>query len=596
MPPDIYYIQRLTELQSALEVNLQKKRLLGWSRFAAVVILITGIYFLLPLGWVYVSITALLLLIVFSKLIFADLHNKNAIENTRYLITINEDEQKALAHKYYHFADGLDHTPKEHLYANDLDIFGRASLFQYINRTGSEMGSEKLAGWLLQPADVTTLQLRQSAIKELSTATEWRQQLQAFGKQKKIQKITQQRLQQWLNEPSNAFTAVYWSWLKYVIPGIMLIIIALNIAGLIPYQIRNMALLASGIIAYFIAKKTAPIYLHLSKMVGELEVLAGSIGQIEKLNGKSDLLVQMQTQFLQKDNAASVALKQLKAILERLDLRINPVVYIPLSLLLQWDLQQVIALQKWKKRNHQHALKWFDTLAAFEALSSFSTLSFNHPQWCFPIFKKEHFFIEGINAGHPLINAAKRVNNDILINERGEIMLITGSNMAGKSTYLRSIGINVVLAMAGSPVCADTFCLSPVQIISSMRIADNLEESTSTFYAELKKLKTVIDKVNEGAHVFILLDEILRGTNSLDRHTGSVALLKQLIKKQAAGIIATHDVELAQLKDSYPSNILNFHFDAQVNNEELYFDYKLKSGVCESLNASILMKKIGIEL
>ena len=235
-------------------------------------------------------------------------------------------------------------------------------------------------------------------------------------------------------------------------------------------------------------------------------------------------------------------------------------------------------------------------LAQFEALSSLATLSFNHPKWCFPIFNQPHFFIDGRQVGHPLINAAKRVDNDILINSKGEIMLITGSNMAGKSTYLRSIGINVVLAMAGSPVCAESFGLSPVQIISSMRIADNLEESTSTFYAELKKLKTVIDLVNEGAPIFILLDEILRGTNSLDRHTGSVALLKQLIKKDAAGIIATHDVELAKLKDSYPENILNYHFDAQVSNDELYFDYKLKAGVCESLNASILMKKIGIEL
>ena len=168
--------------------------------------------------------------------------------------------------------------------------------------------------------------------------------------------------------------------------------------------------------------------------------------------------------------------------------------------------------------------------------------------------------------------------------------------MAGKSTYLRSIGVNTVLAMAGAPVCATTFTLSPVQIISSMRIADNLEESTSTFYAELKKLKAIIDKVNAGEKIFILLDEILRGTNSLDRHTGSVALVKQLIKHKAACIIATHDVELAKLKDSYPSNILNFHFDAQVSNDELYFDYQLKNGVCESLNASILMKKIGIEL
>ena len=175
-------------------------------------------------------------------------------------------------------------------------------------------------------------------------------------------------------------------------------------------------------------------------------------------------------------------------------------------------------------------------------------------------------------------------------------MLITGSNMAGKSTYLRSIGVNVVLAMAGAPVCAAKFLLSPVTIISSMRIADNLEESTSTFYAELKKLKTIIDKVNAGEKIFILLDEILRGTNSLDRHTGSEALIKQMIKHKAACIIATHDIELAKLQQTYPQNILNYHFDVQVSNEELYFDYVLKEGICTSLNASILMKKIGIEL
>ena len=175
-------------------------------------------------------------------------------------------------------------------------------------------------------------------------------------------------------------------------------------------------------------------------------------------------------------------------------------------------------------------------------------------------------------------------------------MLVTGSNMAGKSTYLRSIGVNTVLAMAGGPVCAVTFTISPVQLLSSMRISDNLEESTSTFYAELKKLKAIIDKVNAGEKVFILLDEILRGTNSLDRHTGSAALIKQLIQHKATAVIATHDLGLADIINTFPENILNFHFDVQVNNEELYFDYKLKTGVCTSLNASILMKKIGIEL
>ena len=595
MLPELFYTQKLIELKQTLQYRLKKRNLFGWSRFVMVA-LIACTYFLLPLGWIVVATTIIGLLVVFTRLIYADLKNKTTIENIRNLIIINEEEQKALAHNYFHFADGSEHTPKVHLYANDLDIFGRASLFQYLNRTGSQMGSAMLAEWLLNPANTETIHSRQKAIKELAAATEWRQQLQAFGKQKQIQTATQQRLQNWLYEPEQHFTLKSWAAIRFILPAIMLTIIALNIFDIIPYQIRNMALLASAVIAYFIAQKTALIYHHLSKIVEEVDVLAGSVNLIEKTTFKSELLVTMQTQFVQKHHSASLALKHLKGIVERLDLRINPVVFIPLSLLLQWDLQQVLTLQKWKKNNKEHALKWFDMLAQFEALSSLATLSFNHPQWSFPIFRPNHFFIEAIQMGHPLINAAKRINNDLLINNKGEIMLVTGSNMAGKSTYLRSIGINVVLAMAGAPACAAAFCLSPVQIISSMRIADNLEESTSTFYAELKKLKTVIDKVNAGEKVFILLDEILRGTNSLDRHTGSEALLKQLIKKQAAGIIATHDVELAQLKDNYPSNILNFHFDAQVSNEELYFDYKLKTGVCESLNASILMKKIGIEL
>ena len=596
MLPANYYTERIAVLEQQLQQLLKKKSILGWLRFAVVALLIGAIYFLLSLGWMYVAIAASLLLIAFTRLLFTDLRNKSNIENTRHLIAINEDELKALAHNYFHFPIGIEHTPKEHLYANDLDIFGRASLYQYINRTGSEMGGGVLANWLLNPADTNTLQQRQNAVKELTDTTEWRQQLQAFAKDKKIQTATQQRLQQWLNEADQFSSRKYWGWLRFVLPAIILTIIALNIAGIVPYQIRNMTLLLFAIIAYFFAKKAAPVHLHLSKMVSELEVLADSVELIEQHNFKSDLLAQMQSLFLQKNYTSSKALKELKKILERLDLRFNPVVFVPLAILFQWDLQQVLSLEKWKQRHHENAPQWFEMLAQFEALSSLATLSFNHPQWCFPVFKQPHFFIEGRQIGHPLINVAKRVDNDILVNSKGEIMLITGSNMAGKSTYLRSIGINVVLAMAGSPVCAESFGLSPVQIISSMRIADNLEESTSTFYAELKKLKTVIDLVNEGAPIFILLDEILRGTNSLDRHTGSVALLKQLIKKDAAGIIATHDVELAKLKDSYPENILNYHFDAQVSNDELYFDYKLKAGVCESLNASILMKKIGIEL
>lgn len=596
MRPGEYYKQRLITLGNELDLLNKKKSLLGWLRFGAIVSIAATWYFIYPYGLWYAVGLSVLLMILFTRLVFADLKNNTAIEHHKYLVIINEDELKALDHDYYHLANGNEFIPKEHFYANDLDIFGHASLYQYINRTTSEPGSATLAGWLLKPADTDTVNNRQAAVKELLSKTEWRQQLQALGAAKKIQHATQTRLQLWFEEDERFINKKYWLVLRYLIPAIVVTVIVLNITDVLNNYVRNYCLLGSALLAFYISKKVTPLHQQVSKMSDELEVLADSMKLIEETDFRSGYLQDLQKQFKQQEEKASSQLNLLKKILERLDLRFNFVVFIPLDVLFQWDLQQAIALERWKKYNHHHVLSWFTALGEFEAVNSLSTLSFNHPEWCFPGFKEQHFFIEGKEIGHPLIRAEKCVNNFLKIEHSGELMLVTGSNMAGKSTYLRSIGINTVLAMAGAPVCAKYFCVSPVQVISSMRIADNLEESTSTFYAELKKLKTIIDKVNNNERVFILLDEILRGTNSLDRHTGSAALIKQLIRHKAAGIIATHDVELAQLKDEFPGNILNYHFDVQVSNEELYFDYRLKEGICTSLNASILMKKIGIEL
>lgn len=596
MQPAAYYTQRLENLGSDLKTLLRKRSRLAWFRFATVVLLAAAVYFLLPIGWPYVLTACILLVIVFTRLLFTDLANKSAIEHTGFLISINENELKALQHAYYQFADGNEYMPKEHAYANDLDILGHASLYQYLNRTCSDMGSSTLVSWLLNPSDEKIILLRQAAVKELAAQTAWRQKLQAYGAAKKIQAATLTRLQQWFKEEDRFINNKLWLWLRYLLPAIMLTVIALNMADVVNNYVRNYFLLASALFALYMSKKVTPLHQQVSKMTDELDVLKDSIQLIEQTTFDAEFLQHLQLPFSQQNEKASAKLNRLKKILERLDLRFNFLVFIPLDILLQWDLQQAIALEKWKRQNKEDVLHWFDALGGFEATGSLATLAFNNPAWCYPVFKEAHFSMEGKNMGHPLIPAEKRVNNPVKIDKAGELMLVTGSNMAGKSTYLRSIGINTILAMAGAPVCADDFCLSPVQIISSMRIADNLEESTSTFYAELKKLKTIIDKVNNNEKVFILLDEILRGTNSLDRHTGSVALIKQLIKHQAAGIIATHDVELAKMKEAYPANILTHHFDVQVSNDELYFDYRLKDGICNSLNASILMKKIGIEL
>lgn len=596
MPTVEFYKQRLGLLQTDLALLLKRKSMLGWLRFTAIISAAAGFYFLLPYGIGYAFIPVALLLMLFTRLVLADQKNKSSINHVKALVQINEDELNAIANNYYHFKDGSGHIPKEHPYANDLDIFGHASVFQFMNRTNSDMGSATLASWLSNPGSHEMILKRQDAVKELSAQTAWRQELQAFGATEKIQKTTTDRLEKWFTEDYNFIKKKYWLFAAYLVPLIVFTVLILNFTEILNNYTRNYFLLAAALVAFYISKKVTPLHQQVSKMTDELEVLNRSINLIEQTNFTSSCLQELQKQFIRDSYTASTQINGLKKILERLDLRFNFVVFIPLDILLQWDLQQVIALERWKQHNHQYAMNWFKVLGEFEAISSIATISFNHPQWCFPLLKEDHFFIEGKEVGHPLIKADKCVNNPLKIEHKGELMLVTGSNMAGKSTYLRSIGVNTVLAMAGAPVCAAYFCLSPVQIVSSMRIADNLEESTSTFYAELKKLKTIIDKVNNNEKVFILLDEILRGTNSLDRHTGSAALIKQLIKHNAACIIATHDIELAKLKEDYPANILNYHFDVQVSNDELYFDYRLKEGICTSLNASILMKKIGIEL
>ena len=593
--PEIFYSTKKDRLISEMAMLLNKKSMLGWTRFVAMILILGSIYLAVNIHLAWLSAT-LILLTIFVRLVYADTDNRRRITHTRHLLQATEDEQAALTGKFHHFNDGSVHKPHDHYYANDIDLFGRSSLFQYINRTQSEMGSATLADWLLQPASEATILQRQEAVKELAAMPDWGQQLQALGREQKISNDTKMRLNAWMQDPGEFLKNNLWRVLQYAVPGALILVILLNIAGTVNYAFRNYCLLASAILAYYMAKKVAPILSQVEKMADELSVLSDSIQLIEKTNFKSPLLQQLHATYQIKNGFASGELKQLKNILARMEYRLNPIVFIPLAVLFQWDLQQVIALEKWKRRNQQNIVAWFDDLGNFEAICSLATLHFNHPDWCFPELLPNHFSIEGGDLGHPLIHPGKRVNNYIKIDAAGEIMLVTGSNMAGKSTYLRSIGINVVLAMTGSVACAERFALSPVQLITSMRIADNLEENTSTFYAELKKLKTVIEKVNEKEKVFILLDEILRGTNSLDRHTGSVALVKQLIKHQAVGIIATHDIDLAQLKKAYPSNVLNYHFDAQVSNDELFFDYKLKEGICNSINASILMKKIGIEL
>ncbi len=594
--PGEYYLTRKSILQKNLLILQRKKTGFGIWRLGNILLVIAAIYFLSSFGWYYAAVASVVLLFIFVRLVYADLRNRDEIKHVNHLIKIQEDELLALQGKYYHFDDGEILKPHDHFYANDMDVLGHASLYQYTNRTSSEQAGEKLAGWLLSAASVTDIKSRQTAVKELAKNQEWGQNLQATGREKMISTGMQKRLEGWMKQPTVFLQFTMWKWLRFILPAIMLTVSALVIFDYLSMNTFYIFLFIFAVIAYQINKIVSPIHQQLDKTAEELGVLSLQIKIIENAAFKAPLLDGIVKTYSSDGLKASGKIKKLSKILDRLDLRYDMVLSAPLNLFLMWNLQQVLDLEKWKMNNQENIEHWFDQLAEMECLHSFATLHFNHPHWTWPDIKEDYFSAEAKELGHPLIPENKRVTNDLSIDSRGKIMLVTGSNMGGKSTYLRSIGVNIILAMAGAPVCASYFSLSHVQLLSSMRVADNLEESTSTFYAELKKLQLIIEKVNAGEKVFVLLDEILRGTNSHDRHTGSVALVKQFIKQKAAAILATHDIELAGIVNDYPDEILNYHFDVQVQGEELFFDYKLKSGICTSMNASILMKKIGIEI
>ncbi|MCF8366649.1 MAG: hypothetical protein K9H16_12750 [Bacteroidales bacterium] len=261
-----------------------------------------------------------------------------------------------------------------------------------------------------------------------------------------------------------------------------------------------------------------------------------------------------------------------------------------------WDILQARRLENWRNTHRDDVEEWFEILAYFDSLSSLACFWYNHPGFVLPEPQEKQFLLEAKDCGHPLLKAATRVDNPVSFAGWRNFIIVTGANMAGKSTYLRSVAINFILAMTGAPVCATQFAFSPAGIFTSIRTRDNLLESESYFFAELKRLKAIIDKLESGEKLFIILDEILKGTNSKDKQEGSKALLKQLIRFDSAGLIATHDLTLGALIDEYPANIRNKRFEVEIKNDELDFDYKLKDGISQNLNATFLMKKMGITI
>jgi len=590
-------IQASFDQHSALLLRLRRRSTrLGWLRLliflstggvAYAVFSSAGLAGLLPL-----CVGLSLLLYVVGR----DTDNDASIRHQQTLLMLLDDEQACGAYRFRHRFDGASYLPEQHPYAYDLDLLGPDSLFQWMNRCVTESGRQRLAQNLLEPIPAETVVLRQEAVSELAPLLESRLEFAALACQTGLKKETEQKILDWAGSTDERLAAPAWHWFWFAYCAVSLGSVVAVCLGWISGSLFTTLYGTFLVTSILFTRQTLAPYLQLSRISNEIGTLQQLLAHIGNQFWQCPHLRNLQKAIGTGQAPASVEIRSLGKILDRFDLRLNLFGVLFLNPFLLWDLRQMLALNQWRRRNSSQVAGWLEALCEAEVVHSLAALRFNEPGWCLPRMNKSFFYFDGTGIGHPLLPAEKRIVNDFRLEDRGRIALITGSNMAGKSTFLRSLGINLVLAQLGAPVCATALSHSPCQLMSSMRISDNLAESTSTFYAELKKLQAIIKAVNEGLPVFILLDEILRGTNSLDRHTGSAALIRQLLRRQAVAIIATHDVALAALSGEHPGAIANYHFDVQVEGTELYFDYRLNAGVCSSLNASLLMRKIGIEL
>lgn len=540
------------------------------------------------------SIMLLGSLIGFSRFIFWHQQLLKKKQHFEALAAINQAEIDIINDDYAKFANGKQYLDLQHPYAVDLDIFGDYSLFQYLNRTATNIGQKTFANYLLAPAEKPEILARQEGGLELKNRLEWRQSFQAIGYNSEENEQDIRLLLLWLNEAPILLNNKLFRFLKIAMPIVFFGLITAIFFGL-PYQFAIIIFFFNLFLLSRKVKEVNDIHEKTSKAGGILNNYAQLIEHVESQDFKSEKLKDLKQGLFISDRSASKSMKQLAFIIHQLNARFN-VFAILLNGAILWDWHWILKLEKWKAEMQTKLPEWFDILQEFDAMVTLGTLHYNHEDWTMPNIDSAFTGLEGIELGHPLIDAKKRVSNNLIVPNSGHIKLITGSNMAGKSTYLRTVGLNIVLAMTGSPVCAKSLRLPILTVNTSMRTQDVLHESTSSFYAELKRLKTIIDSVENGEKVFFLLDEILKGTNSHDRHTGSRALIEQLIKSKGMGLIATHDLELGVLEAEANGTIENLCIEVMVEKDRLVFDYTIKKGISRSFNATYLMRNMGIRV
>lgn len=596
MNPENHYTERLSLTEGQLQQVKKQIFRISMLRLALFIAGIAGLYFFFNQTTLLIICICLTFLPLF---ILVKIHNRFFIRK-EWLETqarIIQEELQALSGDYSSFEDGKEYVNPEHPYSFDLDIFGRRSLFQSINRTCTFFGKNRLAKWLQNHLhEKTSIEKRQEMIREISEHTLFREQFRVAGLVHHGQSSDGEKIQAWSQSPAQYLHA---GWVKAFIWGVPVINSLLLITSLAGWTSFSWLGLSFGIflvLSFGIIKRATYIQETYGKQLKSLNGYARLIALAKAENWKSAGMQELMERFNLNGQSPIQALQQLSKELDRLDLRNNQFLYVLLEGSIFFQLQEIVRIERWKVRYGQHISEWLETVGELDALCSLGTFAYNHPQYTYPELTEKPFCFLATQMGHPLMPASQCVKNDATIPSRPFFLIITGANMAGKSTYLRTIGVNYLLACVGTPVCCEKLKLHPNQLITSLRTSDSLSDNESYFFAELKRLKRIIDLLNQGQQLFIILDEILKGTNSMDKQKGSFDLIRQFMQLKANGIIATHDLLLGSLIKQFPEEIRNYCFEADIKENELTFSYKLREGVAQNMNACFLMKKMGIIL
>lgn len=592
-----FYEKRITVFSDKLEIIQRKIHLIGSIRLAIVIAAAVSLWLLKDEGMWVLAATGAAYAIPF--IILMVVHNKlfRKKEYTETQIYFNRNERNGLDYDYKAFDGAPEMTDPEHAFGLDLDLFGNRSLFQSVNRTVTETGKSVLAEWFIHPqVNKQEILNRQEAVKELARMPELREHFYVTGYTRNKEKGNIRTLQRLLESPFLFNRRIFCRVLQYLLPAGWIIGIGLAVAGLIPGSVLNGWFLLCFLLSYSQINKVSKLHNSVDKLEKILSTYVLLFRAIETQPFAAEELKTIASQMESRGLKASETIRRLTRHLNALDQRYNWFFGLFLNVFYAWDIRQCVRIEQWKESYAENVDRWFNALARFDALCSLGGFAYNHPGYVYPEITDTYFCMIGKSLGHPLIPRDICVRNDIDIEKSPSFLIITGANMAGKSTYLRTVGVNYLLSCIGAPVFAEQMRVYPARLVTSLRTADSLTNNESYFFAELKRLKMIIDRLSRGEELFIILDEILKGTNSVDKQKGSLALMKQLIAQKASGIIATHDLMLGSLEKEFPGEIKNFRFEADITNDELTFSYHLRKGIAQNMNACFLMKKMGITI